>query len=380
MHVVMLKSQLGNRGGLEKYTLRLGGAFAKRGCKVTILTSNYEGSQEITPGVKCINVIEHQPLSVLNVLSFDAACQKWINSHSYDVIFGMDRNRHQTHYRAGNGVHAAYLKRRREAESWYKSLSFAINPLHKALLYLEKKTYEDPNLKILFANSEMVRQEILELYKTPPEKIKVVHNGVEWEEMQSAFDQWPSTQMEIRRALNRNPDSFQLLFAGHGFRRKGLPYLLEGIKALGNKNIQLSVVGKDRDTRRWRQKADRMGLSDQVAFFGPQPTLKPFYQMADAIAVPSLYDPFANVTIEGLAMGLFVISSKANGGHELLTPKTGVTIDDLFNPQSVANALSVALDHKKTIESANAIRASVQSYDFSSQLEKIVSATLDPVQ
>ena len=64
--------------------------------------------------------------------------------------------------------------------------------------------------------------------------------------------------------------------------------------------------------------AAKLNIQRRVTFFGPQKEIRPFYQFADALVIPSFYDPFANVTVEALAMGLFVVSSKSNGGHEIL--------------------------------------------------------------
>ena len=75
-------------------------------------------------------------------------------------------------------------------------------------------------------------------------------------------------------------------------------------------------------------------------------------------------------------MGLFVISSKHNGGHEILQPYTGTTIDDLNDPTSLAESLCRAMSHPKTRSSSLMIRQSVQHLDFPNQLEQIVQACL----
>jgi len=376
MRVIFLKSQIHARGGLEKYTFRLAEAFAQRGCEVVLLTSGWDRNLSTPPGVRCINVATPKPLSLLHILEFNHSCQRYLAKHSADVVFGMDRNDFQTHYRAGNGVHAAYLNYRRNTECWFKGVSFNLNPLHRKIQQLEKTAFEDPKLQRLFTNSALVKQQILDHYATPSEKICVVHNGVEWYEMQNAYDHWPAAQPELKRALNRTKSSYQLLFAGHNFDRKGLAFLLAGLKMLGRSDVQLSVVGKDRNQKKWIEKVAQMGLTGQVVFWGPQPSLKPFYQMADALVVPSVYDPFANVALEALAMGLFIVSSLSNGAHEILTPETGVKIGDLTDPSSITKALSHALAYRKTPDLADKIRSSVKDLDFSVQLQKIVSATL----
>jgi UDP-glucose:(heptosyl)LPS alpha-1,3-glucosyltransferase len=43
------------------------------------------------------------------------------------------------------------------------------------------------------------------------------------------------------------------------------------------------------------------------------------YAASDLFLLPTLYDPFANVTLEAMAAGLPVITTLANGAHEILT-------------------------------------------------------------
>jgi UDP-glucose:(heptosyl)LPS alpha-1,3-glucosyltransferase len=114
-----------------------------------------------------------------------------------------------------------------------------------------------------------------------------------------------------------------------------------------------------------------------VHFLGPQKQVTPLFALADSVIIPSLYDPFANVTVEALAMGLYVVSSAFNGGKEVLTCQSGTVIEDLMNSQSFASALKRALKHKKTALSSKAIRDSISHLDFSSQLEHFVSAILE---
>jgi len=106
-----------------------------------------------------------------------------------------------------------------------------------------------------------------------------------------------------------------------------------------------------------------------VEFFGPQKEILPFYKKADALVIPSFYDPFANVTVEALAMGLFVVSSKTNGGSEALTKTNGVVVKD-----SLIDALETALKKPKTKERASQIRESVKHLDFSNQMRLFLEA------
>lgn len=356
--ITLLKSRFFSLGGAEKQTRLLADAFAKRGCTLTILTTE--------TGNTPYNLVVH-PLqkrtSFGKVREFDRFCKNYCLNHIDPIIFGFDRNSYQTHLRAGSGVHRAYLHHRKQIESRGKQLRHLLNPLHRLILHIEKTGFENPALQKLFVNSHLVKNEILTYYNVPEEKIVVIHNGVEW-----------SSQFELN---NRGPESqFQFLFIGNNFERKGLEGLLKGLARLKMREFALSVVGTDKKETDYKKLAKELGLEKQVSFHGVQQQISPFLQKADCLVIPSLYDPFANVTVEALAMGLFVVSSKTNGGSEVLKPFSGCVIEELFNEEAMESALTTALRHPKTKESAEEIRASIAHLTISKQLDRYVQETL----
>lgn len=366
IRVAFLKSRARFKGGLEKYTLQLMRAFAAKGCEVTLLTT---GEPPVIEGANVVSLAPDSKFTWLHLTRFDRLCRNWLSSHPQDIVFGMERTTTHTHYRAGSGVHAIYMARRCFVDTFWKRLTLPLNPLHRKILSMEKKAFEDPHLKVLFTNSYMVQKEIQSTYKTLPEKIEVVHNGVEWEKWGGPFEQ---TFQLKKKGL------FELLFIGNGYKRKGLIFLLQALTHIKT-DYHLTVVGKDKNLPFFIDWATRHGLKEKISFVGPQDTILPFYQKADALVIPSIYDPFANVTVEALAMGLYVVSSPFNGGSEVLKDFSGCVIEDLLSTDSVVAALKKAFDHPKTEASARMIRESIKQLDFSSQLDKIVQKTLQTV-
>jgi UDP-glucose:(heptosyl)LPS alpha-1,3-glucosyltransferase len=377
--ITLVKSQLYKKGGLEKYTWQLAYDFCQHGARVALLTTGKIQPPFSHPLLHIVSFPIDCPLSVLQLIRFDKACSAYLKAHPTEIVFSLDRTRFATHIRAGNGVHAQYLRYRRSEEGVLKSLSFGINPLHRMLLSFEKRAFENPRLQLLFANSHMVRKEILDHYALDPQKIAVMHNGVEWHQMQASFDSWQDQKPLHLRAYGLDPSAFQFLFIGHNYRRKGLDYLLNALSLIRELPFQLSVLGKEKKLSAYQRKAKTLGLENKVFFFGPSQDILPFYQLADALAIPSLYDPFANVTVEALAMGLFVISSKTNGGCEVLnrgsTP-SGIIIPDLGDTAAFAASLKEALAYPKEPSDALAIRRGVEDLDFSRQLRAMTEAVL----
>jgi UDP-glucose:(heptosyl)LPS alpha-1,3-glucosyltransferase len=349
--VAILKQESGKHGGLEKQTRRLLEEFHRRGYETTL----------VAPPLR-------KKIGFQRILEFDAFCTDYLQQYPHEIVLGMDRTRSQTHLRAGNGVHAAYLKLRTATESLWKSVSFSVNPLHRTLLEIEKEAFESPTLRALVVNSYLVKEQLLEFYSTPPDKIHVVHNGVEWDEMGKDFTPWPEEREKLLKRLSLSPSDYHFLFVGHNFQRKGLKFLLDALAALPSRDFHLSIIGEDKRRKAYEEYAASLGLGKSVSFFGTLFSPRPFYQMADALVIPSVYDPFANVTLEALAMGLFVISSKTNGGYEVVTSESGVVLNDLQDREEFVRALERAMQRPKKNDGALAIRHTVQSFDFSRQL------------
>lgn len=366
--IAIFKSQALRIGGLEKQTQKIQQAFEDKGWDVHLLTTGKNTCGTVFPEIK--------GPSFRKIKCFDQQCQYWAKRYKPDVTLSIDRTSNSSHIRAGNGCHRAYLERRSSLEGFFKKWSFSINPLHRTVLQIEKASVENPQLKAIITNSEMVRQEFLSYYNVDPKKIFVVHNGVEYGLLQKPFDGWQKTKQEMLTRLDLPKDHFHLLFMGNGFARKGLKPLMQALAIIPEKNISLSVVGKDKHSDAFKKLAIDLGMENRVHFWGAQPNPYDFYAMADCLAIPSYYDPFANVTVEALAMGLQVISSKSNGGHEILDSHHQI-IENLFSLESIADSLSKALISPKTTKSAGIIRESVKHLDFSNQLDTFVQIVND---
>lgn len=368
--IFLLKSRVFHTGGVEKHAFRLAKAFHERGMKVTLLTTG-----EVPPHKHPFSILSlcpHNGFGAYLLTKFDRLVKEYLGQHPDAVVFGLDRNTLQTHYRAGNGVHAEYLRLRARVEPWWRTATFSVNPLHLTILSLERRLFASTTLKSIITNSNMVKDEIIAHYDVDPKKIVCIHNGVEWKEYQQPFDMTFQQRDSIRKAWKIPLDAFLFLFVGNGYRRKGLHYLIEGLASLDRPDLHLAVVGHDKALSDFLRQAKRLGLSRRTHFFGQQNNLFPFYQASDVLAIPSLYDPFANVTVEALAMGLYVVSSPNNGGSEILNPSSGCVIGNLFDKDLVAQALQIALRHPKTPTSAREIRTTVRHLDLTHQQALVV--------
>jgi len=147
---------------------------------------------------------------------------------------------------------------------------------------------------------------------------------------------------EIRHRAGERP--LRLVFVGNIIPRKGLETLIKGL-ADAETDAELTVVGRTVDpgyADRVRRRIRRRGLSDRVRLTGELSTaeLAATLRSSHVLAVPSRYEGFGIVYLEGMSFGLPAIASRAGGATETVVDgETGVFVDP-DDPAGIARAVS----------------------------------------
>ena len=228
-----------------------------------------------------------------------------------DVLMSLERVWCCDVYRAGDGVHQAWLNRRRRFEMPLQRFVRGLNRKHRDILQLEESLFAKGGAGRVIANSEMVQDEIVDLYRYPADKIDIVRNGVPLDRFR--FDS--ALREQSRVDLKLKPDEVALLFAGSGWERKGLRFAIEAIELCRDRKLRLLVAGRGNERD---YKPRRFFTEEPVRFLGEVTDLRPIYAAADIFILPSIYDPFSNACLEALASGLPVITTRENGFSEII--------------------------------------------------------------
>ncbi|MGX1703265.1 glycosyltransferase family 4 protein [Microbacterium sp. NPDC055357] len=198
------------------------------------------------------------------------------------------------------------------------------NPLHHAVLHVEKANYRPGAFRRVIAVSHGVGREVTEHYGVPPELISVIPNAVDTARFQ------PQDAAERRQAVrNRHgfaDDDVVLLWVGKEFRRKGLAPLIDALPHLPP-TARALVVGGDDETS-YRARAAALGVGDRIVFAGHSSTVEDYFQAADVFVLPTLYEAFALVTLEAASAGLPLATTRVNGTEEFVVDgENGVFIE-----------------------------------------------------
>lgn len=130
-------------------------------------------------------------------------------------------------------------------------------------------------------------------------------------------------------------DPATLVVVGRLNPRKGQDVAIDALARLVDegRDCRLRLVGSTYPGYEWveadlRAKAAALGLGDRVELPGFNPDQWGAYAQSDVALVPSLTEPFGNVAVEAMAMGLPVVASRVGGLREIVEDgATGLLVE-----------------------------------------------------
>jgi len=184
--------------------------------------------------------------------------------------------------------------------------------------WIERASYEAADAVI--AVSAGMRRDILRAYPAiDPERVKVVHNGIDVEAWR------PTEDPALLQKWGIDPALPTLVFVGRITRQKGLPYLLEAVRSLP-KNVQVVLCAGAPDTAEIMAEVQSAVASLQKDRGGivwipdhlPRHELAAILTAATAFVCPSIYEPLGIVNLEAMACGIPVVGTATGGIPEVV--------------------------------------------------------------
>ena len=311
MTIGFLRRGYSPTGGAEAYLKRLAEGLRQHNYRVILLGTG-EWPREEWPGGEVVALPQKK------LRKFGRAALQVKQDQQIDILFSFERVPGCDFFRAGDGVHAAWLARQAVIEPWWRSFIKKWTPKHREILQFERELFAPKSETKIIANSQMVAQEIMDRFSVSSDRITVIPNGVPIPTLIT-----PEQRAALRKKWGMKENECVVLFVGSGWKRKGLKTALQAVEKVGGR-MRLWVAGKGKSQHY---------QSSVVKFLGAAKNLSQLYAAADLFILPTLYDPFSNASLEALTAGLPVITSAANGCAEILEP--GVHGSVITNPSDV---------------------------------------------
>jgi glycogen synthase len=170
----------------------------------------------------------------------------------------------------------------------------------------------------VIACSSYMREQIADIFGVPEQRISVIANGIDPEDLQTL----DTNGLQRLRADFAAPDELLVLLIGRLVYEKGFQLALEAMPTLIERlpNTRFLVAGSGTHERQLRSQADELGLMDHGTFLGwiGDDVLHSLYRIADVCVVPSIYEPFGLVALEAMASGCPCIVADTGGLREVV--------------------------------------------------------------
>ncbi|WP_173084676.1 glycosyltransferase family 4 protein [Phytohabitans rumicis] len=338
-------------GGLGRHVHHLATTLAAAGHEVTVVTRHAPGAalEEYAEGVRIVRAPEDPPVFPLATPSLLAwtmafnhsltrAALRAAQSGEYDVIHAHDwlvahaavTLKEQLDLPLVTTIHATEAGRH---QGW---LPEEMNrTIHSVEWWLSQESAR------VIACSEYMRWEVNRLFDVPVERLDVVANGVE-------IDRWQVPAAAVDSARKRFAGDGPLLtFAGRLVYEKGVQDLIASLPKLRamHPGVRLVIAGDGPYKPELEADIHRLGLSQTVTFPGflGGTDLPAVIAASDCFAVPSIYEPFGMVALEGAAAGAPLAVAATGGLAEFVTPGFNGMTFPAKDPDALADAVGALL-------------------------------------
>lgn len=314
-------------GGLARVVCALSRELVKQGLEVHVVTADHPGTPEYEVDEGGVHV--HRVKSQTNKLG-----EKWDtpNFITWDarLQFGMLQHALRLHAEKPFDVCHAHDWLVADAGWVLKSIGLPLVSTIHATEFGRNHGIHNPDSEYIdtvewrlvyesaqvIVNSGHMLREVVDHFGAPAEKILVIPNGIEPDKLKN------ETPVEVLREKHGVGSGPVLLFVGRLVREKGIQVLIEAAPRILEEHPEATIViaGAGYYEAELRATAVSAGVADHVKFFGNanDVDLSELYTIADALVVPSLYEPFGIVALEGMAARVPTVTSDSGGLMDII--------------------------------------------------------------
>jgi len=240
----------------------------------------------------------------------------------------------------------------------------------------------------LVANTHAEAKELIELYHADPNRVRVVHPGVDLDVFV------PGNQITARRDLGVAEEAIVLLFVGRIQPLKAPDVLIKAAAEILKRNPELrsrlvvAICGGPSGSGLERPDslvtlADQIGVSDVVKFVPPtsRAELVKWFQAASVCVVPSYSESFGLVAIEAQACGTPVIAARVGGLPTAVRDGiSGVLVDGHEAETWASHIMSVVSNQDLRSKLAKGAIAHASHFGWEDTTDKLISVYNEAVK
>ena len=198
----------------------------------------------------------------------------------------------------------------------------------------------------LIAISNLVKKYLVNRNPAYEKITEVIYNGLDLSK--SVYKLNEKEIHNFRSVNNLNTDDFVISIIGRLDKQKGHLFFLESVREILNQNkkIKVLIIGDGKLRNEIENYILNNNLSSQVIMKGFLPNSEPYIEISDLICVPSLWEGFGLVVIEGMIKRKIVLASETGGIPEIITEGFNGFMFESQNSRSLADKLTYIIKQK----------------------------------
>jgi glycosyltransferase involved in cell wall biosynthesis len=215
--------------------------------------------------------------------------------------------------------------------------------------WLNRKLYRD-GCDGLIAASEVVRRDMLEALRLPPESVRTIYYPVDLPALPEPARR-EAQRRELLAELSLPPDALVLCIVGRVYPEKGHRVLYEALARLVHAHPRLALLVADKefdDPPAFRAEVQareaELGLSERVRWLGFRDDVRHVMSLAHVGVIPSLASEVnCRVAVEFFSVGVPVVALPTGALPEVVEPGLSGALAADHTPAALAAALEPLL-------------------------------------
>lgn len=229
----------------------------------------------------------------------------------------------------------------------------------------------------IVAVSQGVRNDLQYNFAVPTEKLRVVHNSIDFSVIREMLNQSPQHLWYSQK------DQPIIIAIGRLVPYKRYDIILKAFAKV-RKIIpcRLVILGEGPLLQELMELSRTLEISDDVAFLGFQSNPYSFLTRSDVLVLTSDFEGFGNVIVEAMACGVPVVATRCPfGPGEIITNKLNGLLVPIGDIEAISNSLRTVLQNHSLREPL-AIEGEKRANDFTLEIminayEKLFTEALD---
>lgn len=244
-----------------------------------------------------------------------------------------------------------------------------LNALHKFLL---------PKDTVFIAVAKTVREKLLEQKLLPPEKVRLIRNGIDTLHFRKTKE--TTNREKLLRELKLPVGNLLVGIAGAIARHKGQTDFVRAAALVLRQfpATEFVIIGrndsaKDKYRKRLEKLIEELGLQNKIHFLGWFADVAPVFSVLDVFVSASRAESFGLAIVEAMASACAVVAAETDGAKEIIENNETGKLVPIGNPKALAEAVSEFLQDEAARKTygEKAQKSAIEKFD----IEKMIAET-----